>query len=75
MEALDTVITPTEALFIHYIKGMAGGGYTALIDAILKLDVPNRQKIALGFPELVTVCNRYQNEPGYWENLVKKHSK
>lgn len=68
-------ITEAEELFMHYKRGMAGSGYTALIDAIFALDRPNRAKIALGYPELVEVCNRYNNEIGYWEDLQKRWNK
>jgi hypothetical protein len=66
------IITEAEELFMHYKNGMAGGGMTALIEAIWRLDAPNRAKIALGFPEIVEVCNRFNNEIGYWENLQKR---
>lgn len=66
------MLTETEELFMHYKLGMAGSGYTALIDAIFKLDTINRAKIALGFPELVAVCNRFNFELGYWEDLEKR---
>ncbi len=45
---------------------------TALIDAIFALDINNRTKLAMGFPELVEVVNRYNFENGYWEDLVKR---
>lgn len=57
---------------MFYKNGMAGSGYTALIDAIFKLDRINRAKIALGYPELVQVCNRYNDETGYWEDLQQR---
>lgn len=66
------VITPAEELFIYYKLGTAGGGMTALIDCIFKLDMPNRAKIAKGYPELVEVCNRFNNESGYWEDLEER---
>ena len=65
-------LTEAEVLFMHYKKGMAGSGMTALIDAIWKLDRKNRAKIALGYPELVTVCNRFNDENGYWEDLQSR---
>ena len=65
-------LTETEVLFMHYKKGMAGSGITALIEAIWKLDRKNRAKIALGYPELVTVCNRFNDEVGYWEDLQQR---
>ena len=69
------MLTKAEELFMFYKNGMAGSGFTALIDAIFKLDRPNRAKIALGYPELVEVCNRYNNEIGYWEDLQKRYEK
>lgn len=60
---------------MHYKKGIAGSGFTALIDAIFKLDRINRAKIALGYPELVTVCNRFNDESGYWEDLEKRYDR
>lgn len=51
---------------------MAGSGYTALIDAIFKLDRTHRAKIALGYPELVEVCNRFNDEVGYWKDLQQR---
>lgn len=65
-------LTAAEELFMHYKNGLAGSGFTALIEAIWKLDRPNRAKIALGYPELVTVCNRYNDESGYWEDLQQR---
>lgn len=73
METASSALTASEELFMHYKRGRAGSGYTALIDAILKLDRNNQDKIAMGFPELVRVCIRYQNESGYWENLLERH--
>jgi hypothetical protein len=65
-------LTEAEVMFMHYKTRVLGSGFTALIDAIWKLDTPNRAKIALGFPELVEVCNRFNNERGYWEDLTKR---
>lgn len=65
-------ISPAELDFMYYKHGVAGSGMTALIDCIFKLDMPNRIKLAKGFPELVDVCNRFNNEPGYWEDLQER---
>lgn len=73
--ATRPTITKAEELFMFYKQGTAGSGYTALIDAIFKLDRPHRAKIALGFPELVKVCNRYNDEIGYWEDLQLRFKK
>lgn len=67
-------LTEAEVLFMHYKRGMAGGGMTALIEAIWKLDRKNRAKIALGYPELVTICNRFNDEVGYWEDLQERYN-
>jgi hypothetical protein len=72
METRPT-LTAAELMFMRYKNGMLGSGYTALIDAIWKLDDDNRAKVGLGFPELVTVCNRYNKEHGYWEDLQERY--
>lgn len=66
-------ITAAEEKFMHYKLGILGSGMTALINAIFKLDTNNRAKIALGYPELVEVCNRYNNEIGYWDDLQERY--
>lgn len=66
------LISPAELDFMYYKHGVAGSGMTALIDCIFKLDMPNRIKLAKGFPELVDVCNRFNNELGYWEDLQER---
>ena len=68
-------LTDAEIQLMHYKLGILGSGFTALIDAIWKLDRSNRAKIALGFPELVAVCNRFNNEMGYWEDLQERWKK
>lgn len=75
MEVKRPTLTEAEVQFMHYKLGMLGSGYTALIEAIWKLDRVNRAKIALGYPELVTICNRYNNEIGYWEDLQQRWKK
>lgn len=69
---LTTTISAAEELFMHYKKGMTGSGMTALIDTIFKLDKPNRARIAMGYPDLVEVCNRYNFEEGYWDDLQRR---
>jgi len=66
------MLTNAEKLFCMYRLQLAGSGMTALIDAIFALDINNRTKLAMGFPELVEVVNRYNFENGYWEDLVKR---
>jgi ABC-type lipoprotein export system ATPase subunit len=74
MIALETKISEAEELFMHFKLGQAGSGYTALINCIFALDTPNRKKMALGFPEIVDVVNRYNNECGYWSDLVTRYN-
>jgi hypothetical protein len=73
LEMKDVNITEAEELFCHYKLGMAGHGFTALINAIFALDTNNRRLIAKGFPELVEVVNKYQLENSYWPDLAKRY--
>lgn len=66
------VPSEAELQFYYYMRGRCGSGIKALITAIFALDMENRAKLALGFPELVTICNRYNTEPGFYDNLLKK---
>ena len=65
-------VTEAEHTFCMYKLGLAGSGMTALINAIFALDTNNRAKVAKGFPELVEVCNKYNFETDYWQDLVKR---
>lgn len=67
-------ITAAEELFVDYKKGFTGSGFTALFDCIFKLDTPNRQKMAKGFPDEVEVCNRWNNERGYAKDLQNRYN-
>lgn len=71
---METLVSISEAeeKFCYYKLGMAGSGITALINAVFALDKPNREKISMGFPELVDVVNRYNYEMGYWEDLRER---
>lgn len=65
-------LTPAEETFCMYKLGMEGSFTTSLIETIFKGDIINRAKLAKGFPELVEVCNRFNNETGYWQDLVDR---
>ena len=65
-------ITSAEEVFCMFKLGMEGSFMTSLIETIFKGDIINRAKLAKGYPELVEVCNRFNNESGYWQNLVKR---
>lgn len=69
-----TIEVPSEAelQFYYYMRGTCGSGIKALITAIFALDVENRERMAKGFPELVSICNRYNTETGFYDNLLKK---
>jgi hypothetical protein len=52
--------------------GTGGGFTTKLFHTILAADTVNTFKLALAFPEEVSVALRYKNESNYWQNLQKK---
>lgn len=74
MLSVATRVSPAENLFMEFKQGWTGSGYTALINCIFALDTTNRQKMAKGFPELVEVVNRFNNERGYWPDLVARYN-
>jgi hypothetical protein len=65
-------ITNAEREFMFYKIGTAGSFHTALLETIMKADIRNQAKLALGFPDDVQVVQRYQNEPGYWQGLQER---
>lgn len=66
------LLTEAEKEFIYYQTGRSGSGMTALFKAIFAMDMPNREKLAKGFPDEVEVANNYNFTPGYWEDLQKR---
>jgi hypothetical protein len=62
-------LTPAEVLLMQDQADQNGGFYKALMFAIKVADTENRAKLAMGFPDLVTTVRRFQNEPGYYEDL------
>lgn len=71
----DTEITEGEETFCMFKLGMEGSYMTSLINTIFKGDMNHRFKLAKGYPELVEVCNKYNNESGYWQELVERWNK
>lgn len=69
-----TYISRAEEMLVHYFQGTLGSGFTALYNCIFKLDRTNRIKMSLGFPDEVAVCNRWNNERGYSDDLVKRYN-
>jgi rhamnogalacturonyl hydrolase YesR len=41
----------------------------------MSADFGNQYKLAFGFPDEVTVVQRYQKEDGYWQSLQDKFEK
>lgn len=68
-------ITDAERQLIDWQYEKSGSFYHHLMWAIAKSDHWNRAKIAQGFPELVEAMDRYQGEPGYWDDVLKRASK
>lgn len=65
-------LTEAEFLFCKFQYRMEGSFFTRLIEAIMKADRPNTEKLRLGFPELVEVVWKYQHMAGYWEDLEER---
>lgn len=67
-----TQTSQAEREFYYFQYGSAGGFMTALFTAMMKADLGNLHKLKQGFPEEVDVVYKYQNEPGYWEDLCER---
>lgn len=65
-------LTKEELDFCFYKRGNAGGFKTKLIETIFAADDDNRKKLALAFPDLVEVVNKYNYERGYWKDLEER---
>jgi hypothetical protein len=65
-------MTNGERDLCFFKKNMLGGFKTALFEAIFRADSRNKIKLSLGFPEEVLAVQKFQNEAGYWENLIKE---
>jgi hypothetical protein len=72
MNLKEPTITSAEEVFCMFKLNLEGSFMTSLINTIFKGDVINRAKLAQGYPELVDVCNKFNNERGYWEDLVER---
>lgn len=83
-EALDLLQTLISSLnqdepseveknFYHCLySGTGGNFYTRLFNLIMSADIHHQIKLSVSFPEEVEVVRKYQNRPGYWENLIKR---
>jgi hypothetical protein len=61
-----------ELEFMFFMKGTSGSFKTNLFKTIMSADNTNQKKLSLGFPDEVEVVRRYQQEDGYWQELLKK---
>lgn len=72
MNLVEPTLSSAEETFCMYKLHLEGSFMTSLIDTIFKGNVINRSKLAKGYPELVEVCNKFNNENGYWRDLVDR---
>ena len=72
MQLKEPNVSTAEEVFCMFKLNLEGSFMTSLINTIFKADIINRAKLAQGYPELVEVCNRFNNESGYWEDLVER---
>jgi hypothetical protein len=72
MELEEPLISSAEEKFCLFKLDLGGSFMASLINTIFKADMVNRSKIAKGFPEIVDVVNRFNNENGYWEDLIER---
>jgi hypothetical protein len=68
-------IDNTELEFYFFMEGQSGSFHTNLFKTIMSADFGNQYRLAFGFPDEVTVVQRYQKEDGYWESLQDKFEK
>ena len=65
------MISEAEKTFCEYQLGMSGSFTRLLIEAMMIADPENMDRLSRGFPDLCMVVYQYQNDKGYWEQLVK----
>jgi hypothetical protein len=65
-------IESVELEFYFFMKGTSGSFHTNLFKAIMSADFGNQYKLSFGFPDEVTVVQRYQKEEGYWQSLIDR---
>jgi len=65
-------IEGAELEFYFFMRGTSGSFHTNLFKTIMSADFGNQYKLSFGFPDEVTVVQKYQNEPGYWQSLLER---
>ena len=73
LEKNQIMVTLHEAKFIEYKLNVCNLFDKSLYDTFFKGDEDNRKKLISAFPEL-EVANRFSNERGYWDDLLKRHN-
>lgn len=63
-----------EMKFMEWQLHMSGSFFKALVEAMMRADDDNRQKLALGYPELMQAVVDYQNKDGYWQDLQNRYA-
>lgn len=66
-------INEGEKIFCEWQLGQTGGFFKHLIEAIIRADSTNMEKLSKSFPDLVAAVNCYQNVEGYWEDLKRRY--
>ena len=67
----NPMVQSDEWEFVYYKRGTAGSFRTALYDLYWRADFVNQLKLESAFPQL-WVLKKYQQEPGYWEDLQER---
>jgi len=62
-------LTPGELFIFDWQYQRLGNFKTALMDAIIKADLPNRNKLEIVFPDEVAAYRRFANESGWWHRV------
>lgn len=66
------MVEKAEEELYYFLLNKSGSFSTALFEAIFRADIFNQEKLRKGFNDEVEAVWRYQNEPGYWEDLEKR---
>lgn len=61
--------TLAESFALAWQRGQLGGFSAALMDAIVRADISNLERLRLGFPVEVGAFLFYSRQDGWWEQL------
>jgi hypothetical protein len=65
-------LTEEEKIVYEWQYQLDGGFRHTLMDAIMKADDENLDKLALVYPHHVNGYKRYAHEKGWWESVQRK---